>query len=1030
MTEDVSSKKSTFRKIVKWIAGALAVLVVLLVGVFFFLQSQFFISRVLPKAQNYLKENYNIDSSFEEVDISLFRQVVIENAIVSFQNEEGLDAKFSVRELNLQFSLLKLLQGNFEVSDVSLVSPSLALVLPATTKTDPLPEEDSTNPVRKLRDFIQKPPVNVDLQEFVVTDAKLAVQQVTESGERTNVAIKGLDLAASLKLKPSHLDLSFSTQFGENADLSFDSQQLSLSGVPIFKTDIVVELDANDNWKLVLQSLNIAFGTKTLNSKMKTGSLETSLKSLSFFTELGLEKELVHHLDSIISLADVSKQELQNSLPKVLENEILKINETLRISAVVENGSLQAQQSLVPGPGKRKIELDLKATFAPSVTLNSGRFSVVSTATNTHMQILNLNVEQPDFGFTAQSVTAKQAFQLVVPLTLSSEKPSGAELDPLKILQGLNFHNQLNLKGATAQLHRDNANSLVVSIQAAETHTKVNREENLTFENSGTVSFSGEEDVQWKMSALDEPKKLDASFEFVASPRRNWLKGMDVSSVESAGRLKVRVAVKGAVFHPETSVSRLKETDLKRARANFEYETSLQQTSLPNQALEVSWNRPILLNGNLRANHDSATILTQLEVPQFSAKKQLAMTALHVNAQTTLGLKDFAPTRARSEISASIARVNLLEEKPFRNAVERYLAGVSAKATLVTDLKENISLSNVVVSNRNNSINMRLSGQSNLKGTTVSFRGENTLQLPSTYPLKEGTAKMSGGVFVPWQITRHNGNQFSVSGRIQLSSVSLQFPKQSIDNARGSIAFHQEIEMLEDNTFSWTHEIDDNPFHRVDALRIRPFLDAEAPNLRIEKITVSNKSVGPLRAKISVQQNLMQIEDIDLSLFDGVYTGQCFVDLRPENFRVGFLGRLTNLDVNQIPPPPEVVAPPDAGSGTNLLSARIATVFELERTLLEGRVDVTKIGQRQVLGLINILDPQSRDAQLNKARLGLQVAYPTYVGLQMNQGLLDFKLDIGGAVTTSVTARQLPLTALIAPYAADVRTFLKELPLE
>ncbi|RZA24093.1 MAG: hypothetical protein EOP10_10930 [Proteobacteria bacterium] len=69
--------------------------------------------------------------------------------------------------------------------------------------------------------------------------------------------------------------------------------------------------------------------------------------------------------------------------------------------------------------------------------------------------------------------------------------------------------------------------------------------------------------------------------------------------------------------------------------------------------------------------------------------------------------------------------------------------------------------------------------------------------------------------------------------------------------------------------------------------------------------------------------------------------------------------------------------------------------------------------------MIDVLDPDYKDTQMMMARRALQVSYPSLVSLSMEQGLMDLLIGLGGAVSTDINVRSIPLTAFINANAGD-----------
>jgi hypothetical protein len=105
-------------------------------------------------------------------------------------------------------------------------------------------------------------------------------------------------------------------------------------------------------------------------------------------------------------------------------------------------------------------------------------------------------------------------------------------------------------------------------------------------------------------------------------------------------------------------------------------------------------------------------------------------------------------------------------------------------------------------------------------------------------------------------------------------------------------------------------------------------------------------------------------------------------------------------------------------------------MLDLSRSLIEGRADVTEIGKNQLLAFIDVLDPDGVDSLLNKARLGLGVGYPRYVGLMMQNGFLDMNVALGGVVEQNVEIKNLPLSPIVNAKTQDIVKMMREVPIQ
>jgi hypothetical protein len=105
-------------------------------------------------------------------------------------------------------------------------------------------------------------------------------------------------------------------------------------------------------------------------------------------------------------------------------------------------------------------------------------------------------------------------------------------------------------------------------------------------------------------------------------------------------------------------------------------------------------------------------------------------------------------------------------------------------------------------------------------------------------------------------------------------------------------------------------------------------------------------------------------------------------------------------------------------------------VMNLNRGLIDGRVDITEIGQKQLMTMINIMDPQRVNEQMNRTRFALGIAYPTRVEMSFQKGYLDMGVQMEGALSQEFNIRGIPMTAWVSDASVDFVKRRKEVPLK
>lgn len=354
-----------------------------------------------------------------------------------------------------------------------------------------------------------------------------------------------------------------------------------------------------------------------------------------------------------------------------------------------------------------------------------------------------------------------------------------------------------------------------------------------------------------------------------------------------------------------------------------------------------------------------------------------------------------------------------------------YLKKLRATVRAQSDLKQRVDLEQAEVAIGGDLLAAQLRGGTDLKGTNSRFDGQLSVRPPPVYRYgirAQDKVSLDGLIKVGWELTQKEQKALRLRGHLNLVNFAAQHSLGGLKNAFGRIPFQQDLELPNFKSLRWAYLIRDNPFKRVDTSKFVP-LTLDDSLVTIGELNALERNFGPLRARLSLQQNMLTIDKLDADLFEGVLAGQGFIDIQPSRLMAGLQGRITKLNANRLSKRADQ-------SQAAPLSARLALVVDLAKSLVEGRVDVTEIGRNQLLALIDVLDPSGADPLLNKARLGLGVGYPRFVGLQMQQGYLDLDVGIGGVVDQNIKIGNLPLTPIINAKTQDLVKTMREVPIQ
>ncbi len=184
MAENTSPapKRRNWIKIIGIAAVSLAALLVVL---FFVATSSGFIrSVILPKAG----KSFGAEVTASDVSLSPFKSIVLRDLKVQAPGREPL---FTAKEIIVQYRLMDILKGNFNIDLISVSSPVIALVErpDKTSNLDPIMEALGEEDEQKSE------PMNLDLKKLVVTDGKVVYEKQPSADGSYSSEISGFNLS-------------------------------------------------------------------------------------------------------------------------------------------------------------------------------------------------------------------------------------------------------------------------------------------------------------------------------------------------------------------------------------------------------------------------------------------------------------------------------------------------------------------------------------------------------------------------------------------------------------------------------------------------------------------------------------------------------------------------------------------------------------------------------------------------------------------------------------------------------------------
>lgn len=309
---------------------------------------------------------------------------------------------------------------------------------------------------------------------------------------------------------------------------------------------------------------------------------------------------------------------------------------------------------------------------------------------------------------------------------------------------------------------------------------------------------------------------------------------------------------------------------------------------------------------------------------------------------------------------------------------------------------------------------------SQLELNSSSLKSDSKLQLDLPEGLTEKLIqkKIQGSLVFPFQWVMSppsNTQEIYFKGMAQLKNFSYSDKQFKVTGVNGQIPLTERLiyqptrgKVTQDQSspspspspspqqllpISWSFQdiITQNPFERADYQRFDPLVRS-SELFRIQEIQWENVKYGPFRGAIEVEQNRIALHQFILDLSKGSLGGEFFIDLNQKNQQMGFLGRLTQVNLSDILPSRFLMK--DSTSSALPLNARLGLLLSINKKNLEGRLDFNEIGGPQLMTLINVLDPNFENVKMNKVRSILQVGYPTALSMSFHDGMTDLSMDL------------------------------------
>jgi hypothetical protein len=292
-----------------------------------------------------------------------------------------------------------------------------------------------------------------------------------------------------------------------------------------------------------------------------------------------------------------------------------------------------------------------------------------------------------------------------------------------------------------------------------------------------------------------------------------------------------------------------------------------------------------------------------------------------------------------------------------------------------------------------------LAGRSEVQKKQLQFDGAIEANFPRHFLSQFIDQNIYGTLKVPLHLSVLSNSdptqkEISLETILELKNVNFENKNMSALGINGQIPLSERIYYNPNHSgkpnWNFKEIVIPNPFERADYQRLDPLVRSNDA-LNIKSLIFSSHQFGPFHGVLEISQNLLSFHQFSLDLGSGSASGEFYMDLNPKNQRLGFLGRLSKLDLKELLPSKYLK---NSRSEKLPFSARAGVAFSLNSHILNGRMDITQLGSSQCSAFINIIDPTYENNKLNKARSLLEVGHPTALGMAFQEGFLDLTIDI------------------------------------
>ena|GEM_PF-3153702 len=488
-------------------------------------------------------------------------------------------------------------------------------------------------------------------------------------------------------------------------------------------------------------------------------------------------------------------------------------------------------------------------------------------------------------------------------------------------------------------------------------------------------------------------------------------------ALDDLGGIKLESQHKIKLRHGAARLQDIQGLDLAQIKVDAQLTQILSQTPVGQAKRVLSLGQPLRIDSRIQLDKGRAELLTRLTESKITAKDKIQILNLQTLIKASVrDVKKMADGEVK--VMADADGIELLKDMPNQAKIHQLLRKFKFVFHGVLSNKEALTIKTLFVGLHDNFLQFKGQGAFRLSG-----QGHFDGQLDSVLTgIKDAPFEGTGRMTVPLKVVLFDKTRLSVDATPKFQNFYVNYGDIQLRNVNGGIQVHEELSIDPQGRIGFLYLDTQNAFARVDYDSLEPYV-GERSLLSVDQLRFKHIQIGPLVENFEIRQNLILLNELKVDLLQGSALGRIYLDLHPERLQMGFLGRFSGIQAELIKEPNRRIPVPDWAP----LSGRMALNFDIRKRLATGRLDLTEIGQRQLLSLLDVLDPEYKDPQMITARRALRVAYPQGLAVGMEQGLMDLNISLGGVISKDLVIRSVPLTGLINAKAGETLQQIEKL---